>query len=131
MKIAVLGGGVAGIAAAFRLSTFGIDFKVYESNPQIGGLCRSYEREGYTFDMAGVHVMHSRSNRTLNFMLSFLGDNLTQSARTARIYHDGTWIRFPFSAGVKDLPTKEYLHCAASYLTARLRRNMSFGGASN
>ncbi|TDE34659.1 flavin-containing monooxygenase [Antarcticimicrobium sediminis] len=38
LRVAVIGGGLAGIAAAYRLSQAGLDFTVYEKNPEIGGV---------------------------------------------------------------------------------------------
>jgi 4-hydroxyacetophenone monooxygenase len=38
LRVAVIGGGLAGIAAAYRLSQAGVEFTVYEKNPEIGGV---------------------------------------------------------------------------------------------
>lgn len=38
MRVAVIGGGLTGIATAYRLSQAGVDFTVYEKNPEIGGV---------------------------------------------------------------------------------------------
>lgn len=37
-QVAVIGAGVSGIAAAYRLKQAGVDFTVYEKNPEVGGV---------------------------------------------------------------------------------------------
>lgn len=37
-RVAVIGGGLSGIATAYRLSQAGLDFTVFEKNPDIGGI---------------------------------------------------------------------------------------------
>jgi len=38
LRVAVIGGGLTGIATAYRLSQAGVDFVVYEKSPDIGGV---------------------------------------------------------------------------------------------
>uniref|UniRef100_A0A7C5KAD5 FAD-dependent oxidoreductase n=1 Tax=Thermodesulfobium narugense TaxID=184064 RepID=A0A7C5KAD5_9BACT len=40
-KVAIIGGGTAGLSAAFELSRHGVDVDIYESRPVIGGLARA------------------------------------------------------------------------------------------
>ena len=49
MKVAIVGGGVAGLAVAEALlsSTARIDVTVYEQQPRAGGLVRTERRDGY------------------------------------------------------------------------------------
>lgn len=50
-KIAVIGAGFAGIAAATTLAANGYAVTVYEKNSSPGGRARKFEAEGFTFDM--------------------------------------------------------------------------------
>lgn len=59
MKIAVVGGGVSGLAAASRLSANGHQVDVYEKNKQIGGRMNQIKQDGFTFDMGPTIVMMS------------------------------------------------------------------------
>lgn len=57
MKIAVIGGGVSGLAAASRLSANGHQVDIYEKNKQIGGRMNQIKQDGFTFDMGPTIVM--------------------------------------------------------------------------
>jgi uncharacterized protein with NAD-binding domain and iron-sulfur cluster len=45
-KVAILGGGVAGLSAAHHLCTKGFEVHVYERNPDLGGKARSFDVDG-------------------------------------------------------------------------------------
>jgi phytoene desaturase len=49
--VAVVGGGLAGLAAAVELTTRGADVTLVESNQHLGGKMNVLEAAGYTFDM--------------------------------------------------------------------------------
>ena len=51
MKCAVIGAGVAGIAAAIRMCNKGYHVTVFEANSFPGGKCSSESKDGYRFDM--------------------------------------------------------------------------------
>lgn len=50
-KVAVIGAGFAGLAAAAYAAKAGFDVSVYEKNNGTGGRGRKYEADGFTFDM--------------------------------------------------------------------------------
>lgn len=50
-KLVVIGGGFAGLAAACFLAKEGNEVTVIEKNDSLGGRCRSFEAEGFLFDM--------------------------------------------------------------------------------
>lgn len=54
-RIAVVGGGLAGMAAALTLVDAGFAVSLFERRPQLGGLTSSIERDGFSFDN-GQHV---------------------------------------------------------------------------
>ncbi|GAB36759.1 phytoene desaturase family protein [Gordonia otitidis] len=49
-RVAIIGGGVAGLATAALLADDGYDVDVYEQRPQVGGRAGSWEAEGFRFD---------------------------------------------------------------------------------
>ena len=51
MKVAVIGAGFSGIAAATLLAEQGYAVTVYEKNPSPGGRARKFEKDGFVFDM--------------------------------------------------------------------------------
>ena len=51
-SVAVVGGGAAGISAAFWLQRAGRRVRVYEAGERVGGRCVSVRRDGFVFDLA-------------------------------------------------------------------------------
>lgn len=50
VRIAVIGSGIAGLAAAIRLKAFGCSVDVYEKNSQPGGKIGEINLNGFRFD---------------------------------------------------------------------------------
>lgn len=51
MRVCVVGGGLAGMAAAVRLAAEGHDVSLLEQNSHLGGKMNVWRSEGFTFDM--------------------------------------------------------------------------------
>ena len=49
--VAVVGGGVAGLSAAYRLKQRGIRVVVYEAGDRVGGVVRTERREGFVAEL--------------------------------------------------------------------------------
>ncbi|MEL7169126.1 MAG: FAD-dependent oxidoreductase, partial [Bacteroidota bacterium] len=58
-RVAVLGGGVSGLAAALRLADEGHSPTVYEARPVPGGVIRTIRRNGYQVDV-GANSMQGK-----------------------------------------------------------------------
>src|SRR3712207_9087740 len=56
----VLGGGPAGLTAAYLLARRGEPVTVLEASPAVGGLARTEVRDGYRFDLGG-HRFYTKS----------------------------------------------------------------------
>lgn len=50
-KIAVIGAGISGMAAAIQLAAKGMQVSVYEKNASFGGRGQAFQKEGFFFDM--------------------------------------------------------------------------------
>jgi len=61
--IGVVGGGVAGLAAAYRLQQTGHDVQVFEASDDVGGLARVYETAGDSIETFYHHL--SKSEETI------------------------------------------------------------------
>ena len=64
MKVAIIGGGWAGLAAAVELSAAGAEVSVFESARQLGGRARRVEIHGHTLDN-GQHILVGAYRETL------------------------------------------------------------------
>ena len=56
--IVVLGGGVAGLASGYYLARAGFPVTVVERNPVVGGLCGTFDVDGFALDH-GPHKLYS------------------------------------------------------------------------
>ncbi len=57
MKIAVIGAGVTGLAAAARIASQGHEVTIFEKNTNVGGRMNQLKKDGFTFDMGPTIVM--------------------------------------------------------------------------
>lgn len=92
MRVHVIGAGVAGLAAAWRLAEDGFAVTLYEAAPQAGGRCRSFfdERLGCTIDNGG-HVLLGANRAALGFLTATGGLSAMAEVKPARIpFHDLT-----------------------------------------
>jgi len=46
--ILIIGAGLAGLSTAYHLKDR--DYHIYEREGEVGGLCRSFKQDGFTFD---------------------------------------------------------------------------------
>ncbi|MFZ2615342.1 MAG: NAD(P)-binding protein, partial [Anaerolineae bacterium] len=54
--VAIIGGGVAGLAAGGLLARSGIKVKLFEANGKIGGCCATTTVAGYTFNDGALYL---------------------------------------------------------------------------
>ncbi|WP_459192306.1 NAD(P)/FAD-dependent oxidoreductase [Halosimplex sp. J119] len=87
--IGVVGGGIAGLAAAYRLQQRGHDVQVFEASDQVGGLAAVYETAGDPIETFYHHL--SASEETIVELIEelSLGDDLEWRYKTDSYYVDG------------------------------------------
>lgn len=94
----VLGGGAAGLSAAWDLSKATEQGHrrviVVDANDQPGGLCRTFERDGYRFDLGGHRVI-SRDQDLLNVIKDLLADDLLHATRQSCILLNDRRYKYP------------------------------------
>jgi oxygen-dependent protoporphyrinogen oxidase len=61
-RVVVVGAGLAGLTAAFRLRQAGFEVLVLESSDRVGGRVRTLERDGYRVDVGASILMSSYRN---------------------------------------------------------------------
>jgi protoporphyrinogen oxidase len=121
-RVVVLGGGAAGMTAAWELRRLGAEVTVVEREPLVGGLCATHERDGWRFDLGG-HRFLSRSGELVELVQRLLGDELLDRQRRSVILLGGRQYRYPLDAGdlARNLPFVEGLRSLASWARQRLR----------
>ncbi len=119
-EVVVLGGGLAGLSAAYHLK--GTDNLVLESETRPGGLCRSEQTDGFTFDHA-VHLIYTDNLEAKTFMSDLLEGNLWSEAREAWVYSKRTFTRYPFQANTYGLPVSVIKECLLGLIEAKYEMN--------
>jgi protoporphyrinogen oxidase/predicted dehydrogenase len=122
---AILGGGPAGLTAAYMLGRRGRPGAVFEADGTVGGIAKTIEFNGYRFDLGG-HRFFTKLGPVQRLWEEMLdGDFLTRH-RLSRIYYNGKFFSYPITAKdvVGRLGLFESTRCALSYLwAARHRRS--------
>ena len=119
MRIGILGGGLTGVTLGYFLNS---DIEILEKNTETGGLCRSLQDEGFTFDYGGSHIIFSKDKEVLGFMLAVLVDNKVQRRRNTKILFKGNYVKYPFENGLNDLPKEDNFECLYYYIDNLIKR---------
>lgn len=117
-KIIILGGGLAGLSAAWHLQKKGNGCQLFEKESEIGGLCRSKYIQGFTFDYDG-HLLHFKHKHAFNFIKSLIGSNLKKHERNSRIYTHSRYVPYPFQANLHGLPSAIVKECLFDFIKTR------------
>lgn len=123
MKIAILGAGVSGLALARFLVESGIDSRtltLFEASDEVGGLCRSRTVDGFTYDVAGGHILFSKDRPAMQWMKDCAGGDeaFVKKDRNTRIRFEDRWVHYPFENGLGDLPPQANFDCLSGYVKA-------------
>jgi protoporphyrinogen oxidase len=112
-RVGILGGGLAGLTVAAHLEQ---ESEVLESDSRPGGHCQSVIEEGFTYDAGGPHIMFSRNQKTLDFMIDLLDGNVYQGRRNNKIFYKGRYVKYPFENGLFDLEPLDRFECLYHYI---------------
>ena len=110
----IIGGGLAGLSAGWHL---GRAATLLEASSTVGGLCRSYRREGYTFDISG-HLLHFRRPEIRRFVASRIPGALARHRRRAFVHFHGRLVHYPFQAHLFELPARVRDECLRGFFAA-------------
>ena len=89
MKVGVIGGGVAGMAAAYRLIQAGHKVALYEASPFMGGLVRTFEVGGGRLESFYHHIFSTDTTVAGLIEELGLGDQLEWRDSRVGFYHGG------------------------------------------
>ena len=121
---AILGGGPAGLTAAYILGRRGRPGAVFEADGTVGGISKTVEFNGFRFDLGG-HRFFTKLQPIARLWEEMLGEEFLTRPRLSRIFYDGKYFDYPITA--KDVVARlgiwESTRCALSYLWAARHRN--------
>jgi protoporphyrinogen oxidase len=121
--VVVMGGGPAGLTAAYELCRSGFPAIVLEQAPMVGGLAKTLEHKGYRFDLGG-HRYLTRIARVQSMWEDLLGDDFLLCPRLSRILYRGRFFYYPLRPldVFLGLGVRSCIGFLFSYLRARVWR---------
>lgn len=90
----VLGGGLSGLAFAYRMSSQGKSVLVLEKEDKVGGLSRSIKYKDFEFDFC-AHRFHSGNKELLAEVISLV-PSFRKHIKKSRIYIFDKYLKYPF-----------------------------------
>src|SRR5215467_11959956 len=117
--VAILGSGMAGFGAAYRLRAEGIAATIYDKNSYHGGHTASFrDGSGFLFD-EGPHISFTKDSR----IQELLADSVDQHYETVQInlnnYWRGYWPQHPVQLHLHGLPEDVVVRVIADFVEER------------
>ena len=96
--VIVIGGGPAGLTAAYELAKAGVKPIVLEMGARVGGIARTEVFKGYRMDIGG-HRFFTKVPEVEAFWYEVLGADFLTRPRLSRIYYNRQFILYPLRFG--------------------------------
>ena len=117
-QVAVLGAGLAGLAAAGRARELGLEVDLYERHPYVGGHAYSHEIDGFTFD-EGPHVSFTKRPEIQQLFADALEGDFLEHRSVITNFWRGHEITHPAQTNLHGLPAEVVGRCIVDFVKAR------------
>jgi len=112
MNIGIIGGGLSGISLQYYLKHPSI---ILEKNNNIGGLCRTFEKQGFYYDIGG-HALFSKDKQIMNTINTVLSDNFHFCKRINKILFKNKYVKYPFENELSTLNKEDTFDCLFNFI---------------
>ncbi len=92
--VIIIGGGPAGLTAAYELSKSNVDTVLFEKDKIVGGISRTANYKDYCFDIGG-HRFFTKIKRVNDMWQEVIGDDFLHRNRLSRIYYNKKFFFYP------------------------------------
>ncbi len=106
-KIVILGAGLSGLSTAYHLQN---GCCVYEQEGEVGGLARTDEIDGFTFDYDG-HLLHFKTDYVKKLIKKLLPGLFVPHNRNSWVFSHNVFTKYPFQANTYGLPSGVVKKC--------------------
>lgn len=118
-NIVVLGTGMAGFGAAYRLHQEGIAPVMYDKNPYYGGHTMSFRYEsGFLFDV-GPHISFTKDTRIQELFAESVGGHYETIPISLNNYWQGYWPPHPVQLHMHGLPEETIIKVITDFIDER------------
>ena len=93
-NVVIIGGGPAGLTAAYELSKHNVPAVVLEADNVVGGISRTVKYKGYMFDIGG-HRFFTKWDEVQKVWDEILGGQFLERPRLSRIYYQKKFFYYP------------------------------------
>lgn len=111
-EILILGGGIAGISAAWHAVKAGREAVVFEARERWGGLLDNFERQGFRFDHA-VHFAFSNNSEYRDLLK--LTESISHRPEPYN-FEQGCWLKHPVQNNLYPLPVEDRVAAIKSFI---------------
>ncbi|MBI3661485.1 MAG: NAD(P)/FAD-dependent oxidoreductase [Acidobacteria bacterium] len=120
-SIVIIGGGPAGLTAAYELSKHDVPAVVLEADKIVGGISRTVNYKGYLFDIGG-HRFFSKCEEVNQIWYEILHGQFLERPRLSRIYYRNKFFYYPLKPknALFGLGLFEAFRIVASYAYSRV-----------
>lgn len=127
-RVAVIGAGPAGMAAAYVLARDGMTVDVFEASDRVGGMARSIDLWNQKVDI-GPHRFFSNDRRVNELWLEVVGRDYRMVNRLTRIYYGGKFYYYPLQPlnALRNLGVWQAGVCTLSFLKQQIVRTPEDG----
>ncbi len=122
MRIGILGGGLSGLSLQSMLR---FDSEILEKEDRVGGLCRTFTKDGFHYDIGG-HILFSKNQTFMEYVKSVLGENINACKRKNDIFFKGRFVKYPFENGLGALDKEDIYDCLIGYLKNNHQKPTNF-----
>jgi protoporphyrinogen oxidase len=118
-QVAILGAGMAGLGAAYRLRQEGVSSIVYDKLPYPGGHAASFtHEEGFIFD-DGPHISFTKDERIQQLFAESVGGEYETFQARVNNYWRGYWIKHPAQCNLYGLPEDLVVRVLVDFVNAQ------------
>ena len=114
-RLGILGGGISAVSLAYLAPRGKYETTILEKEDTIGGLARSFNKEGFIFDV-GPHMIFAKDKKILKWMVAMLGENKQRLYRNNCSFYKERFIKYPFENGLSQLPKEDIYACLYHFI---------------
>ena len=119
-RLVIVGAGVAGLSTAYHLQQQGFsNYQLFEKDTEVGGLCKSFHIDDFTFDYA-AHILYTENSYAETLIKkTLLKDRFNSQIRKAFVYYRNVYTEFPFQGHLFGQNPEIIKECLLGMIKAR------------